>query len=408
MVSAPFSSESSDPLFDFQLTVIKEENAGYLSLIPGPALPEAARRYLEEYLQQTRKYRNIGTDDQIRFSLYQPVMNSEAGRRSLYMRLRRKFAKERLPQAATIGVTKACQCKCAHCSADYHMASANKNLSDAQLQQAVKEAVDLGVTNIILLGGEPLLRRGLESIIEAVDDRAQAVMFTNGEYLTAGRCRSLVAAGLSGVFVSLDSPEAGEHDALRKRPGLFHKLAEGIANAKEAGLAVAVSSYLTTERVQDGVFERTMELAREWKANEVTFFDAIPVGRMSSDCCTFLDMPTRRMIDSLTRAYRARPEYPAVTPQSILTSEIGSSFCFAANTQFYLSSTGDMCPCDFTPLTIGRYPDESIETLWKRMIATPQYRRRSKVCRMQDPEFRRATIERIPADAALPYPIEAL
>jgi hypothetical protein len=31
------SSESSEPLFDFQLTVIKEENAGYLLLIPGPS-----------------------------------------------------------------------------------------------------------------------------------------------------------------------------------------------------------------------------------------------------------------------------------------------------------------------------------------------------------------------------------
>jgi len=236
------------------------------------------------------------------------------------------------------------------------------------------------------------------------------VMFTNGEYLTPERCQSLVKAGLTGIFVSLDSPNPDEHDRLRKRAGLYDKLTQGIGNAKDAGLTVAISSYLTSQRVDDGVFEQIMDIGKSLHVNEVTFFDAIPVGRMSKDhdCHTFLDLPARQKIDALARTYRKDPTYPGVTPQSILTSEIGSSFCFAANTQFYLSSSGDMCPCDFTPLSIGRYPNESIAELWGKMVSTPQYRRRSKVCRMQDSEFRKATIAHIPADAQLPYPIDQL
>lgn len=405
----------TDPLFDFDIQIAKdqENQKSYLQLIAGDTLPQNAKQYLSDYLQQTRKYKNIAhTNNQIRFSLYQPVINSPAGKRSLYMRLRRKFHRERLPQAATIGVTRACQCTCAHCSADYHMASKNRQLTDLELQTAIKEAVSLGVTNVILLGGEPLLRKGLESIIQAVDTKqAQSVLFTNGEYLTKDRCESLVNSGLTGIFVSIDSPNPEEHEMLRKRPGLFAKIQQGIHNAKEAGLFVAISSYLTTERVNDSIFEKTLELGKELKVNEVTFFDAIPVGRMSHDRpdqCTFLDLDARKRIADLTREFRAKPEYPGVTPQSILTSEIGSSFCFAANTQFYLSSTGQMCPCDFTPLTIGRYPDESISELWAKMIATPQYRRRSKTCRMQDADFRKNNIARIPADAQLPYSLYQL
>ncbi|MBW7857304.1 MAG: radical SAM protein [Leptonema sp. (in: Bacteria)] len=405
----------TDPLFDFDIQITKDQENQklYLQLIAGSTLPEPAKQYLSDYLQQTHKYKNIAhTNNQIRFSLYQPVINSPAGKRSLYMRLRRKYHRERLPQAATIGVTRACQCKCAHCSADYHMASKNKQLTDLELQSAVKEAVDLGVTNIILLGGEPLLRKGLESIIQSVDSqKAQTVLFTNGEYLTKERCQSLVNSGLTGIFVSIDSTDQEEHERLRKRPGLFKKIQEGIFNAKEAGLFVAISSYLTTERVNDFVFEKTLELGKELKVNEVTFFDAIPVGRMShdqSDRCTFLDLPARQRIAALTKEYRAKPEYPGVTPQSVLTSEIGSSFCFAANTQFYLSSTGQMCPCDFTPLTIGRYPNESISELWAKMIATPQYRRRSKTCRMQDPDFRKNNIAKIPENSLLPYSLSKL
>ncbi|MCB1175609.1 MAG: radical SAM protein [Leptospiraceae bacterium] len=400
-----------DPLADFRLSVAVDTNKPGIHFEAGPTLPPAAAEYLAAYLQKTQKYRSMGPAGKIRFSLYQPVLNSPAGHRSLYMRLRRKFARERRPQAATIGVTAACQCKCEHCSADYHMASCKRPLSSEQLQAAVREAVALGATTIILLGGEPLLNKQLESIIAAVDSRlAQTVLFTNGEFLGKQRCETLVRAGLDGIFVSIDSPQPSEHDALRHRPGLFDKLLAGVSNAKEAGLTVAISSYLTTERVRNGVFEKMMELGRRTGVAEVTFFDAIAVGRLKTgaDQCSFLDSNSRRKIARLTQRYRSNPLYPAVTPQSVLTASTGSSFCFAANTQFYLSSTGDMCPCDFTPLSAGSYPDQSISVLWEKMINSPQYKRRSKICRMQDARFRSATIDRIPAHASLPYPLALL
>lgn len=334
------------------------------------------------------------------------------------MRLQRKFGRQRLPQAATIGITSGCQCHCQHCSAEYHMNSGERSLGDAELGQAIEQAVELGVTTIILLGGEPLLRRTMEKILSYVDqERAQAVAFTNGELLSPSRARSLREAGLSGLFFSVDSADARTHDTLRGRPGLFTRLVASVGYAKEVGMAVALSSYLTTERVENGVFEDMVELGRELGVDEVTFFDAIPVGRMrgnpdeqggETDTHTYLNLQARRLIEQLTRAYRRLPEYPVVTPQSMLTSEIGSSFCFAANTQFYLSGSGHMSPCDFTPLSAGRFPEKDIATLWNDMIRSPFYRRRSKTCRMQDADFRARTLGRIPENAALPYPLALL
>ncbi len=364
-----------DPYRQFSLAADGDK----LRLIPSKDLPDNARTYLVDYLKQTEKYRNISrTPGQIRFSLYQPVMNSPAGERSLYMRLRRRFCRDRVPQAATIGVTRACQCNCMHCSADYHMDSMEKQLGTGELVAAIQEAVDLGVTTVILLGGEPLLKKDLEAVVEAVDPkRAQTVMFTNGEYLFQERCASLYEAGLSGVFVSLDSTIASEHDDLRERPGLFSRIKEGVQNSINAGMDVALSSYLTSQRLESRVLQNTMELGKCWSVQEVTFFDAIPVGRLEresgiaeqistsrGDDCSLLSVEDRRFIQELTTEFRRRPGYPAITPQSTLTSALGSSYCFAANTQFYLSSTGQMCPCDFTPLTIGHYPTLSIRQLW--------------------------------------------
>ena len=171
-----------------------------------------------------------------------------------------------------------------------------------------------------------------------------------------------------------------------------------------AGLISGISSYLTTSRVNEGMFEEMMEFAKKYGAREVTFFDAIPSGKWLKEESCILNKEDRLKIHELTGYYRKKKEYPGLSVQSTMTSECGSAFCFAANTQFYLTATGEMCPCDFTPITFGKYPESSIQELWEKMISTPPYKKRSKVCRMQDTDFREGYIQKIPTEGPFPYP----
>lgn len=399
-------SYCNDPLFDFNI-IAKQ---GKLYLETGNAFPDLAKNYLSNYIKKTHKYINIlNSCEDIRFSLYQPQLNKTVGKRSLYYRLKRKYDRIRLPAVATIGITRHCQCVCEHCSADYHMNSVRPDLSTVEFMKALNQTVQLGVTNILMLGGEPLINKNISSLIKSVDpNMASVCIFTNGELLTKEKCLELKQSGLSGIFVSLDSPTQIEHDEMRMRPGLFQKALTGIKNAIQLDIPVAISSYLTTSRVENGYFEKMMQLGRDMKVNEITFFDAIPVGRMSDGRCTYLTSRARAKISDLTKSYRKNRSFPAVTPQSILTSTRTGSFCFAANTQFYLSASGEFCPCDFTPLSIGKFPDKDIAQLWKEIISTDLYKRRSKTCRMQDANFRSKTIDQIPKNARLPYRIAKL
>ncbi|MFN3605005.1 MAG: radical SAM/SPASM domain-containing protein [Leptonema sp. (in: bacteria)] len=366
--------------------------------------PEKAKKYLEDYIQQTKKYKNLyKTFKQLRFSLYQPALNTNAGKRYLYFRLLRKFLYIKAPAVVTIGITKKCQCYCEHCSAEYHMNSKERDLSTEEFINSIKESIELGVTNIIFVGGEPLLNKNLEKIIKTIPPNlAISTLFTNGEFLTKERAKSLKDFGLQGIFVSLDSYKEEEHNSLRKR-NIFSKALQGIENARREGIPIAISSYLTKERVQKEFIEQFMELGKNLEISEITFFDAIPTGRMGSSKNSFLDLEARKKILELTILYRKLKEYPILTPQSVMTSECGHGFCFAATTQFYLSSTGYVCPCDFTPLTVGKYPNHSIKELWNRLITSVPYSKRSKVCRMQNPEFRRKYIETIPPSSPLPH-----
>lgn len=396
----------SDSLFDIRYA------QGVHAATFADAAPQDLRDYVNAYLAKVARYRNITPErPYATFSLYQPPIATAAGTRGLWMRLRRKYERVRIPATVTVGTTKHCQCVCQHCSADYHMASFRPQLPLKTLLAGVQEAVELGVTNVILVGGEPLLHKGVFELIAGIDPaKANVIMFSNGELLTPANCRKLKDAGLFGLYVSLDDTQAARHDAARARPGLFDKACRGLRNANEAGLVAGISSYLTHDKLAAGEFDAMMELGRTLGAREITFFDAIAVGRNDENNTqhTFLSSADRLEIDRLTRHYRGLPEFPALSPQSVLTSAEGSGFCFAANTQFYLSATGEVTPCDFTPLTAGRYPDQSIAELWRLLTDNDIYRTRSRVCRMQDPDFRNQTINRIPITAERPYPIAKL
>lgn len=374
------------------------------------SLKEKYRQYLEAYLAKVNRYKIIGFHEKSPvFSLYQPSLSTAVGIRYLQMRLLRRFENCRRPATATISVTNACPCDCIHCSAYFYNRSSKKNLSMSELKLALIQTVRLGATTIILLGGEPLLRKDIFDLISSVPkESAIVILFTNGENLTPVTCRRLKQAGLMGAFVSLDSANEEEHDRLRRRHGLFTRALIGLSNMQDAGMLAGISSYLSPRRLRENGFQEMMELAKKVKACEVTFFDAIPSGRWLKDTSCLLTPGDRIEIRELVLHYRFEKNYPGLSVQSTMTSECGSAFCFAANTQFYLTASGEMCPCDFTPLTAGRFPDQSIADLWNKMITTPPYNERAKSCRMQDAAFRKKFIETIPPEGPYPFPLNFL
>ncbi|MCC6272622.1 MAG: radical SAM protein [Deltaproteobacteria bacterium] len=390
-----------EPSYDFS---VAHADGRFVLRDAGGLVPEM-REYLQAYLRKISGYRPVGLfRGEPLLSLYQAPPGSRAGIRSLKMRLRRRFTGARIPATATLAVNRACQCACEHCSAYHYNHSRKPELSAAEWREAIAQTVGLGVTQLIFLGGEPLLRGDLGNLLASVpSDRACSIIFTNGEYMREGRAESLWERGLMGAFVSLDAARPEEHDRLRGRPGLFEKAIAGILHWRRSGAMVGISSYLSPQRLETGVFEEMMELGRDLGVNEVTFFDAIPSGVWLHREESLLRPSDRRQIRVLVEHYRKKAGYPGISAQSLLTSAEGGAFCFAANTQFYLGAGGEMCPCDFTPLSVGRFPEENLEALWLRMTTSPPYNCRAKACRMQDLEFRRQWIDTIPSSASLPW-----
>jgi MoaA/NifB/PqqE/SkfB family radical SAM enzyme len=348
-------------------------------------------------------------DGQLIFTMYQPAIPSNAALKALATR--KLFEKTGHPRASTstLQVTARCQADCEHCSAAKHKHREKEELTTEQWKSVIRQTEDLGVVNIVFTGGEPLLRHDIYELIGWVrKDEANAMMFTNGLLLTDENVGKLADAGLFSLNVSIDSPDPKAHDGLRRVPNCYDKAIAGLQRAKDAGLVVGISTYATPERLRNGQVTQMIELAHDVGAHEITIFDVVPTGKLlQRDASLLLTDEDKDEITRIEMEWNAKRQLPHIISQSFINGPKGSG-CFAGWFQFYMTAYGDMMPCDFTPLTIGNAKEESVETLWDRLVAHPAYKGHCNHCRMQDPEFRAKYIDHIPDEGPFPFPISEL
>ncbi len=309
------------------------------------------------------------------------------------------------PTTCTLQVTARCQLDCAHCSAARFKTRERQELTTEEWKSVLRQSVDLGIFNIVFTGGEPLLRKDIYELIAAVDpQRANAMMFTNGLLLTEENVQRLRDAGLFSAMVSLDDPRPEEHNRLRGRESGFQDATAGIRNALEAGLLVGISTYAGPDDVRSGRTEQMIEFAREVGVHEITVFDVVPTGKLLPlEHDQLLTEADKDRLIELEQHYNKLGDYPHIITQAFINGPQGAG-CFAARVQYYMTTYGDVTPCDFTPLTFGNIRDDRLEDIWDRMLAHPAYCQPSDHCRMQDPEFRHQYIDDIPQQGLLPWP----
>ncbi|WP_425454835.1 GTP 3',8-cyclase MoaA [Actinokineospora cianjurensis] len=155
-----------------------------------------------------------------------------------------------------VSLTDRCNLRCTYCmpAEGLDWMPRGEMLTDGELGRLIRIAVELlGVTNVRFTGGEPTLRKGIESIIAdtaALAPRPRISMTTNaiGLARSAGR---LVSAGLDRINVSLDTLRQERFLALTRRDRLDDVL-DGLAAARDAGLTpVKVNAVLVRGRNDD-------------------------------------------------------------------------------------------------------------------------------------------------------------
>jgi cytosylglucuronate decarboxylase len=148
-----------------------------------------------------------------------------------------------------VRILEACNAGCFMCG--YANSRDRFRMDATEGEMLFDQAAVLGVKYARFTGGEPLLHREIATLVElATNARIGPSLITNGSLLPR-KIDSLADAGLQLVVVSLDGAESATHDTRRATPGCFSKAVEGIARAKDLGVAVRVNTVVGPHNYQE-------------------------------------------------------------------------------------------------------------------------------------------------------------
>jgi cyclic pyranopterin phosphate synthase len=184
-----------------------------------------------------------------------------------------------------ISVTDRCNFRCGYCmprevfGEDYAFLARGELLTFEEITRLSRAFAAQGVEKIRLTGGEPLLRRNLEQLIEmlaGLDGVREVALTTNGAAL-AGRARGLRDAGLTRVSVSLDALDDHTFAAMNDVGFPVARVLDGIAAASGAGLAPVKVNVVLRRAVNDHCIIPMAEHFRE-RPEILRFIEYMDVG----------------------------------------------------------------------------------------------------------------------------------
>jgi cyclic pyranopterin phosphate synthase len=273
---------------------------------------------------------------------------------------------------------------------DYVFVPQAELLTFEEVARLTKIFVANGVEKIRLTGGEPLVRRQVETLVSMlarIDGLRDLTMTTNGSLLTAEKARALKEAGLNRITISLDSLRDDVFMSMNDVGVPVATVLQAIENAAAAGLTPVKIDMVVKRGVND---DSVLEMAEHFRGSGhiLRFIEYMDVG--STNGWRMEDVVSAReirdIIDSLWPLEPAEANYYGEVAQRFrykdgrgevgIISSVTQPFCGSC-TRARLSADGQLYTCLFgvfgrdfrKPLREGA-SDEDLDALVKSVWST--------------------------------------
>jgi cyclic pyranopterin phosphate synthase len=248
-----------------------------------------------------------------------------------------------------VSVTDRCNLRCNYCMPEenYVWLPRQELLTFEEIARLVEVFTSLGVTDVRLTGGEPLLRRDLPRLVEmlAANSRIRDLALTTNGILFAEQAAALRAAGLHRVTLSLDTLRPERFLSLTGRD-THAQVLEGIAAARRSDFANSKIDTVVLRGVNDDELADLIEFGREAEA-EVRFIEYMDVGGAT-------EWSLDKVFTRAEMLERLEKRYGAITPVSEISSAPAQRYKLSDGTVFGIiaSTTTPFCrTCDRSRLT---------------------------------------------------------
>jgi len=282
-------------------------------------------------------------------------------------------------------MTQACGLACRHCRAEAIATPHPNQLTHAESLNLLRQVAAFDpLPHLILTGGDPLRRTDLYGIIDEARALGLTVSITPSatDSLTPAVLAKLKSRGIESLGLSLDGSSAARHEAVRGVAGCFDSTLVAARAAAALGMPVQINTLVSQETIDD--LPAIYELLKNLRVMRWSLFFLIAVGRGK----VLQPISPERGEELMNWVY----DLALTAPFAIKTTEAPSYRRIAIHRMkadhwtaeqiertpvyrgfgirdghgiVFVSSTGDIYPAGFLPLTAGNIRTHDLATIYR-------------------------------------------
>src|SRR5918995_2975343 len=284
------------------------------------------------------------------------------------------------PTTLLAELTHRCPLHCPYCSNPLEMIRGEGELATDDWKRVFTQARALGVLQLGLSGGEPMVRKDLEDLaIHARSLGLYTTLVTSGLGLTHTRAERLREAGLEHIQISIQDADTEVAERIAGTSSVKQKRAAAAA-VKELGFAFSINVVL--HRANLDRIGAIIDLAAELGADRIELANTQYYGWALENRASL--MPTREQVaqakvtaEEAIRRYKGRMQILFVLPDYF---EQYPKPCYGGWGKLYLvvAPDGKVLPChgatQITTLSFDNVRDRSLEWIWHQSPAFQAFR----------------------------------
>ena len=261
-----------------------------------------------------------------------------------------------------------CIFHCAHCCEEPYMSRDLKKRTGAidprpqmtleDYKNLSRQADEYGIFRFVLTGGEALLDKNLDQLIEALDPMKHLIILdTNGWTFDEEKAKWFAALGGYKAQISLDSMIESEHDKFRGKKGSYKRVLRALDAAKKANLELLISTCIVKDRVFSDEF---LSMCEYCKDNDIPLYVTLakPVGTAREQAtwvCQKKDVDQLKYLEN---------RYNVFTHMSPSYGQPGR--CITVKGINTVNHDGEIIPCPYMDLSIGNVTREPLSEILER------------------------------------------
>ena len=284
------------------------------------------------------------------------------------------------PTTLLAEITHRCPLHCPYCSNPIEMIRADEELTTEDWKRVCTQARELGVLQLGLSGGEPLVRSDVEELAaHARQVGLYTTLVTSAVGLTRGRAQRLRDAGLEHIQISIQDSDQNTADQIAGMSAVRQKLSAA-AIVRELGFAFSINIVL--HRANIDRLDEMIELAARLGADRLELANTQYYGWALANRSALMPSPAQvaaaaDVAEAGMRRYRGRMQIVYVPPDY---HEAYPKPCYGGWGRHYLvvMPDGRTLPChgatQITTLHFESVRDRPLRWIWEESVAFQAFR----------------------------------